>query len=80
MCFTVDNFSRLLNYPLSAYRDTNNEPIHVLDLQLGRIIMDIVGGAIPLNNNKSHVLLAVSGVDKTNRTLPVALGKLPEDK
>ena len=80
VCFTVDNFSRLLNYPLSAYRDTNNEPIHVLDLQLGRIIMDIVGGAIPLNNNKSHVLLAVSGVDKTNRTLPVALGKLPEDK
>lgn len=79
VCFTVDNFSRMLTGAFSEYKDANNKNIHLLELQLGKTIMDIVSGDIKMNNDKSSVLLATSGVDRTNRTLPVALGKIPAD-
>ena len=77
--FTVDNFSRMLTGAFTAYKNSNNEPIHLLELQIGKTVMDLASGDIKLNNDKSRVLLAISGVDRTNRTLPVALGKIPAD-
>lgn len=77
--FSVDNFSRMLTGAFTAYRNSSNEPVHLLELQLGKTIMDLASGDIKLNNNKSRVLFAISGVDRTNRTLPVALGKIPAD-
>ncbi|SCU98077.1 LADA_0H10440g1_1 [Lachancea dasiensis] len=77
--FTVDNFSRILSEPYTAYKSVQNERIHVLELQLGKIIMDIVGGNISFKNPLSSIILATSGADKTNKTLPVGLNKLPHD-
>ncbi|SMN19017.1 similar to Saccharomyces cerevisiae YGL129C RSM23 Mitochondrial ribosomal protein of the small subunit, has similarity to mammalian apoptosis mediator proteins [Maudiozyma saulgeensis] len=79
ICFTVDNFSKMLTGAFSDYKDVNNKNIHLLELQVGKTIMDIVSNNQKLNNKKSCVILATSGVDKTNRTLPVALGKIPAD-
>ncbi|CUS23172.1 LAQU0S08e03708g1_1 [Lachancea quebecensis] len=77
--FTVDNFSRIISEPNSAYKNANNERIHVLDLLLGKTIMEIVSGKISFSHKLSAVVLATSGCDKTNRTLPVGLKKLPHD-
>ncbi|SCV01216.1 LAMI_0G10066g1_1 [Lachancea mirantina] len=76
---TVDNFSRMLSEPFSAYKDTANRNVHIFSLQLGRTIMDIVSGKIGSQNSKSCVILATSGSDRTNRTLPIGLGKLDHD-
>ncbi|CCD26651.1 mitochondrial 37S ribosomal protein mS29 NDAI_0I00820 [Naumovozyma dairenensis CBS 421] len=77
--FTVDNFSRILTGAFSNYRNVENKQIYLLDLQLGKIIMDIVSGTVSFANPKSAVILSISGVDRTNRTLPIALNKLPHD-
>ncbi|CEP62466.1 mitochondrial 37S ribosomal protein mS29 LALA0_S05e06282g [Lachancea lanzarotensis] len=77
--FCVDNFSRILSEPYTAYKSTENKNIHVLELQLGKTIMDIVSGDINFANKSSSVILATSGSDRTNRTLPVGLQKLPHD-
>lgn len=77
--FTVDNFSRLLTSSYTAYRDTENRLIPTLKFQLGNTIMDIASGKIPFKNSKSTFVAAISGVDRTNRTLPVGLKKLEED-
>ncbi|CAI6503665.1 AIS_HP2_G0017950.mRNA.1.CDS.1 [Saccharomyces cerevisiae] len=77
--FTVDNFSKFLTTAYSAYRDVHNKQIYSLDLQMGKLIMDIVSGETKFANNESSTILATSGVDRTNKTLPVALGKIPED-
>lgn len=77
--FTVDNFSKILTSPFSSYKDVNNKNVHLLELQLGKSIMDIVSGDFKFSHKDSAVVLAISGVDRTNRTLPVALGKLEED-
>ena len=77
--FTVDNFSRLLTSSYTAYRDTENRLIPTLKFQLGNTIMDIASGKIPFKNPKSTFVAAISGVDRTNRTLPVGLKKLEED-
>ncbi|SCU98924.1 LAFA_0G20890g1_1 [Lachancea sp. 'fantastica'] len=77
--FCVDNFSRILSEPYTAYKSTENKNIHVLELQLGKTIMDIVNGNIDFANKSSSVVLATSGSDRTNRTLPVGLQKLPHD-
>ncbi|CAB4254297.1 similar to Saccharomyces cerevisiae YGL129C RSM23 Mitochondrial ribosomal protein of the small subunit, has similarity to mammalian apoptosis mediator proteins [Maudiozyma barnettii] len=79
ICFTVDNFSRMLTGAFSDYKDVNNKNIYLMELQMGKTIMDIVSNERKLNNKKSCVILAISGIDKTNRTLPVALGKIPAD-
>ncbi|CCF60590.1 hypothetical protein KAFR_0K02350 [Kazachstania africana CBS 2517] len=79
ICFTIDNFSSILTQPFSEYRDVENKNIYALDLQIGKTIMDLVSGEVPFLNPKSCLVMAISGVDRTNRTLPVALGKLPED-
>ena len=79
ICFSVDNFSSMLTTAFSEYKDVNNKNIYLLELQMGKTIMDIVSGEQKLNNKDSFVLLATSGVDRTNRTLPVALGKIPAD-
>ncbi|AAS53268.2 AFL106Cp [Eremothecium gossypii ATCC 10895] len=76
---TVDNFSRILSEPLSAYKDTSCRSIHVLKLQLGRIIMNFVSGATKLNHKDSRVVLATSGVDRETKTLPTGLGQTPHD-
>ncbi|CCH58007.1 hypothetical protein TBLA_0A02060 [Henningerozyma blattae CBS 6284] len=76
---TIDNFSSLLTNPYTAYKDTSNKNIFLMDLQLGKILMNIIEGKINFKNPKSAVVLAISGVDRTNQTLPVGLGKLEED-
>lgn len=77
--FTVDNFSRITSEPKSAYKNSNNENIHVLELQLGKTIMEIVSGKVLFPHKLSAVVLATSGCDRTNRTLPVGLQKQPHD-
>lgn len=77
--FTVDNFSRILSEPFSAYKDSQNKNVHVLELQVGKIIMDIVSGKIQFPHSQSCVVMAISGVDRTNKTLPIGLSKLPHD-
>lgn len=77
--FTVDNISRLLTSSYTAYRDTDNRLIPTLKFQIANIIMDIVSGKISFKNPKSAFVGAISGVDRTNRTLPVGLNKLEED-
>lgn len=77
--FTVDNFSRILTGPFSSYKDVDNKNVHLLELQLGKTIMGIVGGDISFPHKHSATVLAISGSDRTNRTLPTALGKVPED-
>lgn len=77
--FTVDNFSKILTSPFTSYKDADNKNIHLLDFQLGATIMQIVGGELAFPHQNSATVLATSGVDRTNRTLPVAVGKLPED-
>ncbi|AET37938.1 mitochondrial 37S ribosomal protein mS29 Ecym_2189 [Eremothecium cymbalariae DBVPG len=77
--FTVDNFSRILTTPFTAYKNVENKNIHLLEFQLGKFIMDVVSGAVKFRHSGSCVLLATSGIDRTNRTLPIGLGKLPHD-
>lgn len=77
--FTVDNFSRILTSPFTSYKDVNNKNIHLLEFQLGKTIMQIVSGDLSFPHKNSATVLAISGVDRTNRTLPVAVGRLPED-
>ncbi|GAV54550.1 hypothetical protein ZYGR_0AN00180 [Zygosaccharomyces rouxii] len=77
--FSVDNFSRMLTESYSAYKDVHNKNIPLLDLQVGKTIMDVVSGDIKFANDQSSVVLAISGADRTNRTLPVGLNKLPAD-
>ncbi|SCU80772.1 LAME_0B04500g1_1 [Lachancea meyersii CBS 8951] len=77
--FCVDNFSRILSEPETAYKSTDNKNIHVLELQLGKTVMDIVSGNISFANKSSCVIMATSGSDDTNKTLPVGLQKLPHD-
>ncbi|GAV49637.1 hypothetical protein ZYGR_0P02820 [Zygosaccharomyces rouxii] len=77
--FSVDNFSRMLTESFSAYKDVHGKNIPLLDLQVGKAIMEVIGGDIKFTNDQSSVVLAISGVDKTNRTLPVGLNKLPAD-
>lgn len=77
--FTVDNFSRILTGPFSAYKDVENKSIHVLELQIAKTIMSIVDGTIKFPHKQSSVVLATSGVDRTNRTLPIGLGKMAHD-
>ncbi|AGO13054.1 AaceriAFL106Cp [[Ashbya] aceris (nom. inval.)] len=77
--FTVDNFSRILSGPFSAYKDTSCRSIHVLKLQLGKIIMNFVSGATKFNHKDSRVVLATSGVDRQTKTLPAGLGHIPHD-
>ncbi|SCU93426.1 LANO_0E03840g1_1 [Lachancea nothofagi CBS 11611] len=77
--FTVDNFSRILSEPLTSYKSTQNENIHVSELQLGKTIMEVVSGKTTFANASSCVILATCGSDKTNKTLPVGLKKLPHD-
>lgn len=77
--FTVDNFSKVLTSPFTSYKDADNKNIHLLDFQLGKTIMQIVSGELSFSHKSSATVLATSGVDRTNRTLPVAIGKLPED-
>ncbi|AQZ13145.1 RSM23 (YGL129C) [Zygosaccharomyces parabailii] len=77
--FSVDNFSRMLTESFSAYKDVNNQNIPTLELQVPNVIMQVISGDITLSNDKSCVILATSGVDKTNKTLPVGLGKLRAD-
>lgn len=76
---SIDNFSRMLTESFSAYKDVHNRNIALLDLQIGRTIMQVVSGDIRFADNRSSVLLAVSGADRTNRTLPVGLGKIPAE-
>lgn len=77
--FTVDNFSRILTSPFTSYKDAENKNISIFEFQLGRTILGIVSGEISFANKNSASVLAISGVDRTNRTLPIALGKVPED-
>ncbi|CAD6625493.1 XXYS1_4_G0034340.mRNA.1.CDS.1 [Saccharomyces cerevisiae] len=77
--FTVDNFSKVLTTAYSAYRNTENKQIYSLDLQMGKLMMDIISGETKFANGESSTILAISGVDRTNKTLPVALGKIPVD-
>ncbi|QLG71058.1 hypothetical protein HG535_0B00960 [Zygotorulaspora mrakii] len=77
--FTIDNFSRILTTPFSSYKDVNNKNIHLLEFQIGKIIMDTISGDSKFLHRDSAVVLAISGVDRTNRTLPTALGKVEED-
>lgn len=77
--FTVDNFSRILTRSFTDYRDTENRLIPTLKFQIADIIMKIASGAIKFNNSKSGFVAAISGVDRTNRTLPVGLNKIEED-
>lgn len=77
--FTVDNFSRILTGPVTEYKDADNKNISIFEFQLGKTILGIVSGEISFPNKNSACVLAISGVDRTNRTLPVGLGKIPED-
>lgn len=77
--FTVDNISRLLTSSYTAYRDTENRLIPALKFQIASTIMDIASGKIPFKHPQSSFVAAISGVDRTNRTLPVGLNKLEED-
>lgn len=77
--FTVDNFSHLLTTPLTSYKNTENRFLHVLEFQIGRTIFDLVSGEISFAHKDSSIILATSGADRTNRTLPIGLGKLPHD-
>ena len=77
--FTVDNFSHLLTTPFTAYKDTSNKNIHLLKFQIGQSIFDLVSGDLKFAAKNSCVVLATSGSDRTNRTLPIGLNKLPHD-
>lgn len=77
--FTIDNFSRLLTRSYTDYRDTNNKLIQTLDFQIAATIMKLASGEISLNNPKSCFAGAISGVDRTNNTLPVGLNQIVED-
>ncbi|CDO92116.1 unnamed protein product [Kluyveromyces dobzhanskii CBS 2104] len=77
--FTVDNFSHLLTTPFTAYKDTWNKNIHILKFQVGQSIFDLISGDLKFAANDSCVVLATSGMDRTNRTLPIGLKKLPHD-
>ncbi|CCK70859.1 mitochondrial 37S ribosomal protein mS29 KNAG_0F01910 [Huiozyma naganishii CBS 8797] len=77
--FTVDNVSRIFTSSYSEYKNANNKNIPTLSFQLTKTIMNLISGEIPLNNPQSCVVLAISGEDRTNRTLPVALGQVKED-
>ncbi|KAH3903474.1 related to 37S ribosomal protein S23, mitochondrial [Saccharomycodes ludwigii] len=76
---TIDNFSRLVTSSFTAYRDTNNKPISTLDFQIAKTLFDIISGDISFGHNSSSVILALCGSDRSNRTLPIGLGKLPHD-
>lgn len=77
--FTIDNFSRFLTKSYTDYKDTYNKQIYSLKFQLGKTIMDIISGTTKFKNKSSAFVAAISGVDRTNKTLPVGLGKLEED-
>lgn len=77
--FTIDNFSRFLTKAYTDYRNVKNQQIYSLQFQLGKTIMDIISGDSRFKNKRSAFVAAISGVDRTNRTLPVGLGKLEED-
>ncbi|CAL9732991.1 small ribosomal subunit protein mS29 [Monosporozyma unispora] len=77
--FTVDNFSRVLTRSFTDYRDTENRLILTLKFQITDIIMSIVSGKIKFANPKSSFVGAISGSDRTNKTLPVGLNKIEED-
>lgn len=77
--FTVDNFSKMISEPLSAYKNAQNESIHALELQVGKTVMDVASGKISFAHPFSSVILATAGSDKTNQTLPIGLGKVPSD-
>ncbi|CAH02023.1 mitochondrial 37S ribosomal protein mS29 [Kluyveromyces lactis] len=77
--FTVDNFSHLLTTPFTAYKDTSNKNIHILKFQVGQSIFDLVSGDLQFAAKDSCVVLATSGLDRTNRTLSIGLQKLPHD-
>lgn len=77
--FSVDNFSKILTTSFTEYKNVKNRPLFMLELQMGKCIMDIVAGNIAFPHKKSFVLLATSGSDRTNRTLPLALGKTDAD-
>lgn len=77
--FTIDNFSKFLTKSFTDYRNTQNKQIFSLQFQLGKMIMDIISGAIKFKSSNSAFVAAISGVDRTNKTLPVGLGKIEED-
>lgn len=77
--FTVDNFSYILTNSFTKYSDTESRPIPALKFQIVDKIMKIISGEIPLINPLSAIVTSISGEDKTNHTLPVALGKKPLD-
>ncbi|CCE63368.1 hypothetical protein TPHA_0E02780 [Tetrapisispora phaffii CBS 4417] len=76
---SVDNFSRLLTTSLCDYKNESNERIETLEFQIAKFVMDSISGEIKYKNPESAVVLATSGEDRTNKTLPVALNKIPED-
>lgn len=77
--FTIDNFSYMLTNSYSKYKNTSGKLIPLLDLQVGKLLMDIVRGKIKSSNPNSATVLAISSVDRTNQTLPVGLEKMKED-
>lgn len=76
---SVDNVSRLLTTSYSAYKNVENKNIFSLELQVPKFVMDSLSGDLSFKNKGSAVIMATSSEDRTNKTLPVGLGKIEED-
>lgn len=77
--YTVDNFSYILTNSYTKYCDTEGKSIPALRFQIVDKFMKLISGQTKLVNPLSAIITSISGDDRTNHTLPVALGKKPLD-
>lgn len=74
---TVDNFGSIISSPNSAYRNVENKPIAIEELQLTKTLLDFISG--DKSFQKGGVILATSSDDKPTITLKAGLGLVKPD-
>ncbi|VEU22313.1 DEKNAAC103646 [Brettanomyces naardenensis] len=71
---TLDNLSAFVQFGMTAYRDTHNDPIYFQKLQIAKTLLDYLSGESTFA--KGAIVAATRGSDKhsENDTIPVGLG------
>ncbi|CAK7903731.1 37S ribosomal protein S23, mitochondrial [[Candida] anglica] len=69
---SIDNFTGLINDPVSKYRHPDFTPIHFTDFEMGSFALKVANGEIEFA--KGGVLLSSSSDNRNAHTLNVALG------
>lgn len=74
---TVDNFGSLPAAPLTKYRNVENKPIYIEELQITKKIFELTSGEKSFN--KGGIILSTSSDDLPSLTLDAGLGLVEAD-